>query len=210
MAVNKRTQTISLPKGTTSKKMAKEVENEKWVDFKVEGLDTVEIFKISDHGKIRSFKFNKKNGQPIKASLIEGYPAISLRKKNNKTTTRYVHKLVAMHFIKQPSEKHRFVLHKDYDKKNNKVDNLVWATKEEVEQHRFKNPNWINRKITRKVTNAKLTEAQVRQIKKKLNDPERKVKLKKIAEQFGVHEMQIYRIKRGENWAHIVVEEKKK
>ena len=65
MAVNKRTQTISLPKGTTSKKMAKEVENEKWVDFKVEGLDTVEIFKISDHGKIRSFKFNKKNSRKL-------------------------------------------------------------------------------------------------------------------------------------------------
>jgi len=37
-------------------------------------------------------------------------------------------------------------------------------------------------------------------------DPKRKLSLKKIAEKFGVSEMQIYRIKTGQFWFHVRVE----
>ena len=37
-------------------------------------------------------------------------------------------------------------------------------------------------------------------------DPKRKMSFKKIAEKFGVSEMQIYRIKSGEFWYHIKVD----
>jgi hypothetical protein len=39
-------------------------------------------------------------------------------------------------------------------------------------------------------------------------DPNRKTRLKLIAKQFGISEMQLYRIKSGENWGHIKVPEK--
>jgi uncharacterized protein YjcR len=42
-------------------------------------------------------------------------------------------------------------------------------------------------------------------IKKLLAKPEQKTRLKMIAKQFGVSEMQIRRIKSGENWGHINV-----
>jgi len=43
-------------------------------------------------------------------------------------------------------------------------------------------------------------------IKKILAKPDRKTRLKMIAKQFGVSEMQISRIKSGENWGHIKID----
>jgi predicted DNA binding protein len=51
----------------------------------------------------------------------------------------------------------------------------------------------------------KLTETDVRRIKKKIFDPNRKTRLKMIAKQFGISEMQLYRIKSGENWGHVKI-----
>ena len=51
----------------------------------------------------------------------------------------------------------------------------------------------------------KLTVVKVMLIKKLLAKPDRKTRLKMIAKQFGVSEMQISRIKSGENWGHIKI-----
>lgn len=42
-------------------------------------------------------------------------------------------------------------------------------------------------------------------IKKMLARPEQKTRLKMIAKQFGVSEMQIRRIASGENWGHVKI-----
>ena len=49
----------------------------------------------------------------------------------------------------------------------------------------------------------KLTVAIVKQIKKKIFSKSRTQSMKAIAEQFRISEMQLYRIKSGENWAHV-------
>jgi hypothetical protein len=43
-------------------------------------------------------------------------------------------------------------------------------------------------------------------LKRKIFDPKRKSRLKIIAKQFGISEMQLYRIKSGENWGHVKIE----
>lgn len=43
-------------------------------------------------------------------------------------------------------------------------------------------------------------------LKKRILDPNRKTRLRLIAKEFGISEMQLNRIKRGENWGHIKVE----
>jgi hypothetical protein len=43
-------------------------------------------------------------------------------------------------------------------------------------------------------------------IKRKLSDPKRKTRMKMIAKQFGISEMQLYRIKTGENWGHVTID----
>jgi DNA-binding Xre family transcriptional regulator len=51
-----------------------------------------------------------------------------------------------------------------------------------------------------------LNEDQVIELKKTLLDPNRKIRLKVLAKQYGVSEMQLHRIKTGQNWGHIKVE----
>jgi hypothetical protein len=50
-----------------------------------------------------------------------------------------------------------------------------------------------------------LSYAQAVVLKKKLLDPNRKTRIRILAKQFGVSEMQLYRIKSGENWGDIEV-----
>jgi len=106
---------------------------------------------------------------------------------------------VAQHFLEQGDGV--YVIHLNYDKKNNKVENLKWATKKEKENHQFTNPEYLNR--PKKRTYSKLTEAKVRLIKRKIHDPNRRTRMKMIAKQFGISEMQLYRIKSGENWGTV-------
>ncbi len=49
----------------------------------------------------------------------------------------------------------------------------------------------------------KLTATQVKKIKSVLSSKNRKITIKKLAENYGVSEMTMYRIKSGENWARI-------
>ena len=123
--------------------------------------------------------------------------------KTGKKTARYIHKLVAQTFIKKSKDLQQFVIHLDYNKENNKIWNLKWATKQEKEKHQFSNPRYDD--PANKITRSKLTEGQVKIIKRKLNDPNRKTRLKMIAKQFGVSEMQLHRIKSGENWSYVKV-----
>jgi hypothetical protein len=78
-------------------------------------------------------------------------------------------------------------------------------------EHQQKNPTVVEgrqrRKEKRRCEGSKLTDTQVMLLKKKISDPCRKTRLKIIARQFGISEIQLQRIKRGENWAHIHVNE---
>jgi predicted DNA binding protein len=136
----------------------------------------------------------------VKESFINGYQTLPLKQEiNKKSTSRYVHKLVAEHFLERGDG--IYVIHLNYDKLNNKVENLKWSTKKEKETHQFSNPDYINR--PKKRTYSKLTEAKVRLIKRKIHDPNRRTRMKMIAKQFGISEMQLYRIKSGENWGTV-------
>jgi hypothetical protein len=49
----------------------------------------------------------------------------------------------------------------------------------------------------------KLTSAQVKKIKGILSNKKWNITIKKLAQQYGVSEMTMYRIKSGENWGRI-------
>ncbi|MDB4835569.1 hypothetical protein OAH12_03165, partial [Cyclobacteriaceae bacterium] len=116
---------------------------------------------------------------------------------------------MAQGFLNSPSEEHKIVLHLDFEKINNTVSNLKWATKVEKEKHQLNSPYYLagieKRKQNKTVKGLKLTAKQVLNIKKILENPDRKVTLKQIAQRYKISEMQLYRIKSGENWSHIKV-----
>jgi len=174
--------------------------NEEWKDVEFdENISDKEIFKISNYGRIINCKTEKEF--LVKKYYINGYQNLPLRqKRNGKLTSRYVHKLVAQHFLEQNDGV--CVIHLNYDKTDNHIKNLKWATKREKEIHQFSNPEFKNLK-KKKPSHTKLTETKVKLIKRKINDPNRRTRMKMIAKQFGISTMQLYRIKSGENWAEV-------
>ena len=108
-------------------------------------------------------------------------------------------------FLKRESELHKFVIHLDFDKQNNRADNLKWATKTEMVAHNRENPAVVNRKLPARTSNYKLTEIKVRMIKKMLKSD--KSRLKMIAKQFGITHTQLNRIRSGENWKHVKLDD---
>lgn len=192
--------------------------NETWKPLQFDDKVCVtEKFKISNYGRIIDCRGEEEI--LVKPKFVNGYEKLTVRlspdyvkekqaltkKKINKFTTRYVHKLVAEHFLEQEDGK-QYVIHVNYHKKDNKVENLKWATKREKEIHQFSNPEFKNIDRGDRIKYSKLTEGRVRILKKKLLDPNRRTRLKILAKQFGVSEMQLHRIKTGENWGHIKVD----
>ena len=176
--------------------------NEKWKDIVFDNdISDQMTFKISNYGRL----IKVVNGEDVlieKQYSINGYNTVSVVKKKGTKTARYIHKIVAEHFLEKPKDA-KYVIHLDYNKMNNKVENLKWATKREKELHQFKNPDYIAKNSVIKYS--KLTETQAMRLKKKLLDPNRRTRLKILAKQFGVSEMQLHRIKTGENWGHLKV-----
>lgn len=179
--------------------MIKSFWDEEWKEIVFdEKISEKEKFKISNYGRIINCKAAEEF--LVKKHFINGYQTLPLKqKKNGKATSRYVHKLVAEQFLEQNDGV--YVIHLNYEKTDNHVKNLKWATKKEKENHQFSNPDYEKRKGLRTYT--KLTETKVKLIKRKINDPNRRTRMKMIAKQFGISEMQLYRIKRGENWGNV-------
>jgi hypothetical protein len=120
--------------------------------------------------------------------------------------TYLAHRLVAEVFTQKPSEQHNIVIHLDYDKMNNHVDNVKWVTQEEASIHQQKSPAVIAEKVTRKGKRSKsrahkLNPAKVAKIKLRLL--EGNVTLSKLAKQYKITPTQLKRIQLGENWGDI-------
>jgi DNA-binding Xre family transcriptional regulator len=180
--------------------------NEKWVDIPFPEVETPPLYQVSNYGRLKSFQNDPKEGNIIGGSKIQGYKSLNIRAKGNKSLNRYVHKLVAKFFApKDENPDKKFVLHLDHDKLNNYWENLKWATRDEMTLHNRENPAVIDRVIPKRTKNYKLTESKVIMIKKMLRSD--KNRLKMIAKQFGITHTQLNRIRSGENWGYVKLEE---
>jgi len=177
----------------------RDYKNEEWKLLDIFDLDEDERYAISNYGRIRSYK-NNKDGVIIKGSLLKGYKILNVKLKNKKRTTKYIHKMVAELFIPKDNPYQEFVIHVDYNKSNNHINNLKWVTQQTMYAHHKINPNYKRGTIN----NAKLTETDVIRLKKKLRRG--KNKLYKIAKEFGITHTQLNRIRSGENWGHIKID----
>lgn len=172
--------------------------NEEWKEIEFdEKISEEEKFKISNYGRILNCKTDEEF--LIKKYSINGYQTLRLKKKDGKRTSRYIHKLIAEHFLEKNNGV--CVIHLNYDKTDNRIENLKWATKREKELHQFNNPNWeeVIRKRNKNI--GKLTPGRVRIIKRQLKNKNNRITM--IAKRFGVSDMQIHRIKTGENWGSV-------
>ncbi|WP_052252154.1 NUMOD4 domain-containing protein [Kaistella solincola] len=118
-----------------------------------------------------------------------------------------IHRAVAELFLEKPADA-EVVIHKDFNKENNHASNLQWATKEEAFARYADNPYYKTKKYAEKTfgaerkksANEKLSVENVLYIKEKLAQGKT---LRELAQQFKVSDMQIHRIKTGENWKNV-------
>jgi hypothetical protein len=184
---------------TKSPKKLKFLSGEKWKELPTKKGAVRKRYAISNLGRIVSFIEKMDEGTLLKTSLTQRFPSVTL-KISGKSQVYYIHRLVAEHFVRRPSSRHRFVIHLDHVKENNRAKNLKWVTHEDQIEHAKKDPVFSVENRTREY---KLNESKVKQIKKKLKAG--KTPMKVLAKQFGVTEMQLYRIKSGENWGHVKI-----
>jgi hypothetical protein len=183
----------------------------KEVDF---GAKLKYRYAISNYGRFIKYTDKVEEGKMLTGGLTDGYRIFRYRIKENGVAVdkyEFVYKLVAKYFLKKTSPEQTCVIHLDYCRNNDAVLNLKYATKPEMLAHIKRSPAVIEAKkrlveFNKQSDGRKLTVTQVIHLKKRLLDPNRKTKLKSLAKQFNISEMQLYRIKRGDNWAHLKVD----
>jgi hypothetical protein len=170
-------------------------------------------YAISNKGRLMSFVNDIRFGRLLKGGTADGYKLFRYKVHYNGKII-YKHyffsKLIAEIFLPKTSEEQTYVLHLNRKRDNDDINNLKWATREEMIEYSRNSPfviqarkNLLEHNI--KSNGRKLTVTKVMLIKKLLTKPDQRTRMKMIAKQFGVSEMQIYRIKSGENWSHIKV-----
>jgi hypothetical protein len=167
-------------------------------------------YAISNRGRLVSFKNDILEGNIVKGSTINEYRIFRYKiYEDGKIINRHklIGRMVAETFLVKPTEEHNFVLRHDFDKTNDNVTNLRWATNQEMYEHSQKSDKMVQArtKVAGKQPhspNAKLTAGKVKVIKRLLAKPG-KTRQNIIAKQFGVSATQIKRIARNENWADV-------
>lgn len=183
--------------------------SETFKEFPVDG-PLKKRYAISNYGRLASFTDTIQDGTILKGGISDGYRTLHYKlRRDGKITNKsiFLYKLIAQFFIPKSSEDQTYVLHLDFSRDNDKVSNLKWATREEMLAHSRNSPHVKAARANRSTNGkgGKLTETQVIRLKKRLLDPNRKTRVKMLAKEFGVSEMQLSRIRTGENWGHVKV-----
>lgn len=98
------------------------------------------LYEVSDKGQVRSVDRVNHLGSKHKGRILRertipnGYVAVALTKEG-KQTQYSIHRLVAIAFYGEPTDKDMQVNHKDGNKKNNVASNLEWVTRVENMRH---------------------------------------------------------------------------
>ncbi len=175
------------------------------IEFKKGGLSR--NYAISNFGRVISFITQYSDGKILSCAVQRGFLVVRLRPKINSVIVDnisiYVHRFVAEHFCDRHISSQVFCIHMDRNRSNNVYTNLKWVTKEVKDAFVMDSPLVKARIIKSKSIGHKLTDKKAKEIKNKIFDPNRKMKLSEIAAHFGVSSMCVHRIKTGQNWAHI-------
>ena len=186
--------------------MIRKISGESWKHLQFPGWKQLRNrYALSSAGRIASFKTDVlEDGKLLSGSLTTGYRTLNLHRPGNKGTL-YIHREIARMFLKAPSAKQEYVIHRNHNKLDNNSKNLKWATLDEMIEHQQQSPakKAYKQKQANKTVGLKLTASQVKKIKGILGSKKRTVTIRQLAKKYRVSEMTMYRIKSGENWGRI-------
>ncbi len=172
-----------------------------WKD--IEGFDG--YYQISNLGRVKSL--GGRNGREKGVEHIrqisltrDGYEKVRLLH-NGKDKTLRIHRLVAETFIPNPENKET-VNHKDGDKTNNCVSNLEWADRNEQMKHAYALELKRAQKGSKNI-NAKLTDDEVREIRKNYVWQSKEFGTVALAKKYGITNAAIGKVIRHETYTNV-------
>ena len=124
---------------------------ERFVTIELKGM----TYKVSSHGKIYG-----KRGELKQRLNRDGYLEVTVGKKENRTTMR-VHRIILMAFDPRDNMEDLEVNHKDYNRTNNKLENLEWITHLQNDRYSSDKGNYKDNSSGCKNGRAKYTEEEV-------------------------------------------------
>lgn len=158
------------------------------------------IYQVSDLGRVKRITKHRRYAanrllKPIAHNM--GYVEVILCC-GTEQKRYYIHRLILATFIGEcPSGMQ--VNHKNGIKTDNRLENLEYVTRSQNIKHSY-DVLKRQRPIGESAINARLTESQVREIRRLLKLGARPVDL---AKQFDVHKNTIHSIKNKSNWKHV-------
>lgn len=163
------------------------------------------LYKVSNEAQVRRVKATGKTyaGRILTQRVQCGRLVVKLSdakgKRHGKGDGRYrfVHRLVAATFI-GPCPPGKEVNHKDYDKFNNRADNLEYVTHSENMKHSYAHGHRVVRGSTHK--RSTINEDQARAIKELHRQGLSK---KAIVQQTGIKYMTVWHVVNGTAWRHV-------
>lgn len=160
-------------------------------------------YEVSDAGRVKGLQGRWGRGGMLKPNPSgKGYQVVGLYNATGETKT-YVHRLVLITFVGEPLDGQTQCNHKNGDKTDNRLVNLEWVSPLENIRHAIgtlghsparSNPGETN-------GNSKLTEADVREIRRLLATG--KYTQKEIGRKFGVSDYPIGAIARNCHWSSL-------
>jgi hypothetical protein len=106
--------------------------NEEWKEVPFEKGALRKRYAVSNYGRVISFCADDMNDANfVRGGTLKGYKTLPLRP-FGRSKTFYVHKLVAEQFMPKVYDDQKYVIHLDYNKFNNFVENLCWADKKNM------------------------------------------------------------------------------
>src|SRR5918996_317359 len=109
--------------------MIRKLPGEIWKQLIFDGSEELRNrYAVSSMGRIASYRDSVlEDGKLLNGSLTTGYRTLNLHRPGHKGTL-YIHRELAKLFLKRPSAKHKYVIHRNHNKLENAVKNLSWAT----------------------------------------------------------------------------------
>ncbi len=118
--------------------MSPDASTEKWILMtELNGEPLLHHFKLSSFGNVVRIKKGREEEDIFMTREIGGYKYISFTTRTGSRETIYLHRLVAEFFVEGYDPDKPYVVHKDYDRRNNRFDNLAWVSQDELYKHRY-------------------------------------------------------------------------
>ena len=156
------------------------------------------LYQISNLGRVKSFPRNgtyKKMRVLKQSKNTQGYWFVNLSK-NNKQKGKVIHRLIAIHFIPNPTNK-PYINHKDSDRGNYAISNLEWVTGSENIKHCYRQGNRTQKGENN--NHSKLNPADIKKIRE-LSKTQSGVLISSL---FNISVATVSQIKNQKTWRHI-------